>query len=68
MTECFTPPIWPGMRLPLITREGAVPGQIGGVKHSVINLQVVQVDPEHNLIFVKGGVPGPRDSFVTITK
>jgi ribosomal protein L3 len=29
---------------------------------------VVQVDAEHNLIFVKGGVPGARDSVVTITK
>ena len=45
-----------------------MPGRMGGVRHSVINLQVVQVDTEHNLIFVKGGVPGARDSFVMITK
>ncbi len=41
---------------------------MGGVRHSVINLQVVLVDAERNLIFVKGGIPGARDGFVTITK
>ena len=45
-----------------------MPGRMGGVRHTVINLQVVQVDLEHNLLFVKGGIPGARDSFVTITK
>ena len=60
--------VGPGTDPSRVIKGKRMPGQMGGVKHSVINLQVVQVDPEHNLIFVKGGVPGPRDSFVTITK
>ena len=45
-----------------------MPGRMGGTRHTVINLQVVRVDAERNLIFVKGGVPGARDSFVFVTK
>jgi len=45
-----------------------LPGRMGGVRQTIINLQVVQVDPDRNLIFVKGGVPGARDSFVFISK
>lgn len=33
---------------------------------TVQNLEVVMVNPEDNVILVKGSVPGPRDGFVTI--
>jgi large subunit ribosomal protein L3 len=43
-----------------------MPGHMGLEKISLRNLQVVQVEAERNLIFVKGGVPGPKGSLVLI--
>lgn len=43
-----------------------LPGQMGGVKVTVQNLEVVSVDAERNLILIKGAIPGPKNSFVTI--
>ena len=43
-------------------------GQHGNRQVSVRHLQVVKVDPEQNLIMVKGAVPGHRNSLVTIHK
>ena len=60
--------IGPGTDPSRVIKGKKMPGRMGGVRHTVINLQVVQVDLEHNLLFVKGGIPGARDSFVTITK
>lgn len=41
-------------------------GRMGGERTSVLNLKVVRVDAERNLLLVKGAVPGPKHSFVTI--
>ncbi|MBX5435858.1 MAG: 50S ribosomal protein L3 [Alicyclobacillaceae bacterium] len=41
-------------------------GRMGGERTTVQNLQVVRVDAERNLLLVKGSVPGPRNSFVTV--
>jgi large subunit ribosomal protein L3 len=41
-------------------------GHMGNARTSVLNLQVVKVDPENNLLFVKGSVPGARNSYVEI--
>ena len=43
-----------------------MPGQMGGVKRTIQNLEIVRVDAEQNLILVKGAVPGPKKSVVTI--
>ena len=43
-----------------------MPGQMGHVKVTVQNLEVVKVDAENNLLLVKGAVPGPKKSLVTI--
>lgn len=43
-----------------------MPGRLGGTKVTVQKLLVVKVDPERNLILVKGAVPGPKKSLVTI--
>ena len=43
-----------------------MPGQMGHVKVTVQNLEVVIVDAENNLLLVKGSVPGPKKSLVTI--
>ena len=39
---------------------------MGAVKVTVQNLEVVRVDAENNLLLVKGAVPGPKKSLVTI--
>ena len=41
-------------------------GQMGHVTRTVQNLLVVSIDPENNVILIKGNVPGPKNSFVTI--
>ena len=43
-----------------------MPGQMGGKKATVRNLEVVRVDAEKNLLLIKGAVPGPKKALVTI--
>ena len=43
-----------------------MPGHMGHVQVTVQNLEVVRVDAENNLLLVKGSVPGPKKSLVTI--
>ncbi len=43
-----------------------MPGHMGCKKVTVQNLTVVKVDPEKNLLLVKGAVPGPKKALVTI--
>ena len=43
-----------------------MPGQMGGKKATVRNLEVVRVDAEKNLLLIKGAVPGPKKAMVTI--
>jgi large subunit ribosomal protein L3 len=43
-------------------------GRMGGKRATVRNLQVVEIIPEHNLMLVKGSVPGAKNSIVEIIK
>ena len=43
-----------------------MPGHYGHETVTVQNLKVVRVDADRNLILVKGAIPGPRQSVVTI--
>ena len=43
-----------------------MPGHMGAKKITVQNLEIVRVDVENNLLLVKGAVPGPKKSLVTI--
>ena len=43
-------------------------GQMGGDRVTVQNLQVLKVIAEHNLLLVKGSVPGCKGSIVLIEK
>ncbi|MDR1743948.1 MAG: 50S ribosomal protein L3 [Dysgonamonadaceae bacterium] len=43
-------------------------GQMGNERVTVQNLQVVKVIPEHNLLLLKGSVPGCKGSIVLIEK
>jgi large subunit ribosomal protein L3 len=41
-------------------------GRMGGKRVTQLGLTVFQVDPEKNLLLVKGGVPGPRNGYVEV--
>ena len=43
-----------------------MPGQMGNVKVTVQNLEVVKVDVENNLLLVKGAVPGPKKALLVL--
>ena len=43
-----------------------LPGHMGAVKVTVQNLEIVRVDADKNLLLVKGAVPGPRNSVVSV--
>ncbi len=45
-----------------------LPGHYGVERHTAKNLLVKRVDKENNLLFVKGSVPGSRNSMVLVRK
>ena len=49
--------VFPGMRMG---------GHMGNARVKVFNLRVVKVIPEHNLLVVKGSVPGAKGSYVML--
>ena len=58
----------PGTDPSRVIKGKKLPGQMGNVRKTIRNIQVVKVDPERNLLFLKGGLPGSRNSYVLITK
>jgi large subunit ribosomal protein L3 len=51
--------VWPGHRLP---------GRMGGQQRTVLNMRVERVLPEHNLLLVRGAVPGAPGGLVVVRK
>ena len=51
--------IWPGTRMA---------GRMGNNNVSVKNLEVLRVEKDNNLLFIKGAVPGAKQGIVYITK
>lgn len=45
-----------------------LPGQYGNAPVTIQNLEVVKVDPEQNLLVLRGSVPGVRGSLLCIRK
>lgn len=43
-----------------------LPGHMGSERVTVQNLEVVRVDADHNLLLVKGAIPGAKGSLVTV--
>jgi large subunit ribosomal protein L3 len=43
-------------------------GHMGDERVTVLNLEVIRVDPERNLIALRGAVPGPRGGLIMIKK
>jgi large subunit ribosomal protein L3 len=58
----------PGTDPSRVIKGKKLPGRMGGTRTTIRNLQVVRVDGERNLLFVKGGVPGARNGYVLISK
>lgn len=56
-----------GSSAPSRTFKGKkLPGRMGGERVTVLNLEVVKVDPEHNMLLLKGAVPGPKGGLVLV--
>ena len=51
---------------PRVFKGKALPGQMGGDRITIQNLEVVKVDAERNVILIKGNVPGSKKSLVEI--
>jgi len=49
--------IWKGKKLP---------GKMGNKNRTVFSMQVYKVDPEHNLVYLKGSVPGKTGGVVRV--
>ena len=41
-------------------------GRMGGVTRTSMNLQVIEINPERNLVYVEGSVPGATTGMVKI--
>jgi large subunit ribosomal protein L3 len=49
--------VLPGMKMP---------GQLGNKRTTIQNLEVIRVDEEDQLLLIKGGLPGAKNSLVEI--
>jgi large subunit ribosomal protein L3 len=45
-----------------------LPGRMGGVNLTIKNLEVVAINPEQNVLMVRGAVPGPANGLVVVKK
>ena len=43
-----------------------MPSRMGNVQVTVQNLVIARIDAERNLMYVRGGVPGPNGAYVTV--
>jgi len=55
---------WPSR----IFKGKKMPGRMGGKSVTAPTVQVVEVRPDENLLFLRGPIPGPRGSIVLIRK
>lgn len=56
-----------GARFPEHVVKGVrMPGRMGGVRSTVMNLPVVSIDKENNLIALKGAIPGKKGTLIEI--
>jgi large subunit ribosomal protein L3 len=60
--------VGPGTDPSRVIKGKRMPGRMGGTRTTIRNLQVVRVDGERNLLFVKGGIPGSNNGYVLISK
>ena len=58
----------PGTNPSRVIKGKKMPGQYGDEQQTVLNLRVEKIDAERNLIYIRGGVPGARNSVLYIKK
>ncbi len=44
-----------------------MPGRMGHTKNTIKNLEIIDVNPENNILVVKGAVPGPKGTLLEIS-
>ncbi len=49
-----------------VVKGKKMPGRMGGERSSVKNLEIVEVDKEKNILFLRGAVPGAKGKLVEI--
>jgi large subunit ribosomal protein L3 len=60
--------IGPGTDPSRVIKGKKLPGQMGNVQQTVRNLRIERIDAERNLVYIRGAVPGARNSLVFIRK
>jgi large subunit ribosomal protein L3 len=60
--------IGPGTDPSRVIKGRKMAGRMGTERKTVRNLMVVRVDPERNMLFIKGSVPGARNGWLFIGK
>lgn len=60
--------ISPGTDPSRVIKGKRMPGHQGAERHTEIGLQVVRVDAERNLLFVRGSIPGAKNGIVVVAK
>jgi len=55
---------WPAK----VIKGKKMPGQYGNSRQTTRNLEIVDVRPDDNLLFVKGAIPGSKSSLVIVNK
>ena len=43
-------------------------GHMGDKYRTVQNLELIKADPDHQLLYIKGSIPGSKNTEVTVTK
>jgi large subunit ribosomal protein L3 len=56
----------PGTSPGRVFKTKKLPGRMGSDRVTIANLEVVKVDAEHNLLLIKGALPGSRGTMLTI--
>jgi len=51
-----------------ILKNKTMPGRYGNEQVTVKNLQIIKVEKEKNILYIKGAVPGARNSYLAIIK
>jgi large subunit ribosomal protein L3 len=51
-----------------VVKGKRLPGRMGGVNLTIKNLEVIAIDPEQNVLMVRGAVPGPPNGLVVVKK
>lgn len=58
----------PGTGLGRVFKGKTLPGHYGNSQVTMQNMEVVKVDAENGLIFIRGGIPGPSGAVVFVRK